>query len=222
MLEDLKDRVRAVALKAQRDGLCKHKSGNFSMRDAASGLVVVTPTGVDRELLRADDMVVMDMHAAVVENATGLRPTSECLMHLAIYDERPDVLAVAHTHSLYATVFAVLGRPVPAIVYELQHLRCSKARVPVAPYARPGTAAVGESVRAAATEADAFLLGGHGAVAVDEVDVEGAYLKAQYLEELCQLYHLALSANGGKEPPAFPPEELQKWAYPSEITFPNG
>ena len=221
MLEDLKLRVMNTAKKAQRDGLCKHKSGNFSARDAETGYVVITPTSVDREDLVVPDMIVMDLDANVIENQTGLRPTSESLMHLEIYKTRPDVMAVAHTHSMYATVFAVLNKPVPAVVYEIANLKCSKARIPVAPYGRPGTPALAESVVEPCKEADVFMLQGHGAVAVDETNIEEAYLKAAYIEELSELYHHALTANGCQEPDSFPVEELQSWEYPKEIKFPN-
>ncbi len=221
MLESLKSQVVAIAKRAQREGLCKHKSGNFSARDSKTGYVVITPTSLDRELLQVRDMVVMDLDANVIENPTGLRPTSESLMHLQIYKTRPDVMAIAHTHSMYATVFAVLEKPIPAVVYEIANLNCSKARIPVAPYGRPGTPALAESVIDPVQEADVLLLQGHGAVAVDQNNIDEAYLKACYIEELAELYHHALTANGGKEPKSFPPEELQKWAYPKEIQFPN-
>lgn len=221
MLEDLKLKVMNVAKQAQREGMCKHKSGNFSARDEETGLVVITPTSVDREDLVVPDMIVMDLDANVIENQTGLRPTSESLMHLKIYQTRPDVKAIAHTHSQFATTFAILEKPIPAVVYEVANLNCSKARIPVAPYGRPGTPALAESVVEPVKEADVFLLQGHGSVAVDEDSIDEAYLKVCYIEELAELYYHALTANGGKEPKSFPAEELQKWEYPKEIKFPN-
>ncbi|MGO5267655.1 class II aldolase/adducin family protein [Parafannyhessea umbonata] len=221
MLEDLKLKVMNVAKQAQREGMCKHKSGNFSARDEETGLVVITPTSVDREDLVVPDMIVMDLDANVIENQTGLRPTSESLMHLKIYQTRPDVKAIAHTHSQFATTFAILEKPIPAVVYEVANLNCSKARIPVAPYGRPGTPALAESVVEPVKEADVFLLQGHGSVAVDEDNIDEAYLKVCYIEELAELYYHALTANGGKEPKSFPAEELQKWEYPKEIKFPN-
>ena len=220
MLESLKHEVMNIAKRAQREGLCKHKSGNFSARDEETGYVVITPTSVDREDLVVPDMIVMDLDANVIENQTGLRPTSESLMHLKIYQTRPDVRAIAHTHSMYATVFAVLEKPIPAVVYEIANLNCSKARIPVAPYGRPGTPALAESVVGPCQEADVFLLQGHGAVAVDEGNIGEAYLKVCYIEELAELYYHALVAGGGKEPNSFAAEELQKWEYPKEIKFP--
>lgn len=221
MLEDLKLQVMNVAKQAQREGMCKHKSGNFSARDEETGLVVITPTSVDREDLVVPDMIVMDLDANVIENQTGLRPTSESLMHLKIYQTRPDVKAIAHTHSQFATTFAILEKPIPAVVYEIANLNCSKARIPVAPYGRPGTPALAESVVDPVKEADVFLLQGHGSVAVDEGNIDEAYLKVCYIEELAELYYHALTANGGQEPKSFPVEELQKWEYPKEIKFPN-
>lgn len=217
MLENLKQDVCIIAKRAQKDGLCKHKSGNFSAKDPESGCVVITPTGVDRDQLKPDDMIVMDMNANIVENRGGLKPTSEALMHLMIYKQRPEVKAVVHTHSVYATTFAVLNKPIPAIVYEVAHIGVKKARIPVAPYGRPGTVELAESVIESCREADCFLLEKHGAVAVDERNIYEAFLKAAYIEELAELYHHVLAAGGGKEPPAFCQEELQQWKYPSQI-----
>ncbi|MDO5644742.1 MAG: class II aldolase/adducin family protein [Dermabacter sp.] len=219
MLESLKKDVCQIAKRAQHDGLCKHKSGNFSARDRDTGLIVVTPTSLDRDQMSARDMVVMDLDARVLENESGLRPTSEVLMHIEIYKARPEIMAIAHTHSAYATAFAVLGKPIPAIVYEVANLGLTKGRIPVAPYGRPGTAELAEYVIASALEADCLLLEKHGAVAMDSTDIYEAFLKAAYIEELAELYHHALTANGGREPDSFAQDELQKWAYPSQIEF---
>ena len=214
MLEKLKRDVCTIAKRAQQDGLCKHKSGNFSARDPKSGYVVITPTGVDRDLLKPEDMIVMDMNAEIIENLSGLKPTSESLMHLKIYSVRPDAAAIVHTHSVYATAFAVLNRPIPAIVYEVAHIGVGKARIPVAPYGRPGTPELAESVTDSCLEADCFLLEKHGAVALDGRNIYEAFLKAAYIEELAELYHHVLAANNGQEPASFTQEELDEWKYP--------
>ncbi|MGX8850379.1 class II aldolase/adducin family protein [Amedibacillus sp. YH-ame10] len=221
MLENLKKDVCEIAKRAQKDGLCKHKSGNFSAKDPETGYVVITPTSVDRDLLTPRDMIVMDMDANVLENLSGLRPTSESLMHLTIYKTRPEARAIAHTHSMYATTFALLNKPIPAIVYEVANMGLTKGRVPVAPYGRPGTTDLANSVIEACKEAESFLMESHGAVAFDSHDIYEAFLKAAYIEELAQLYYNALSVCQGKEPNAFKQEELQKWEYPKEIKFPN-
>ena len=142
-------------------------------------------------------------------------------MHIEIYKARPEVRAIVHTHSPYATSFAVLRKPIPAIVYEVANLGLTKGRIPVAPYGRPGTPELADFVREAAAEADCILLEKHGSVALDDRNIYEAFLKASYIEELAELYHHALTANGGQEPEYFEQDELQKWAYPSEIKFPN-
>ena len=222
MLEELKRQVLRTARQAQRDGLCMPGSGNVSARDPETGLIVVTPTGKDRDALTEEDMVVMDRDARVVEALTGLKPTSECLMHLRIYQVRPRVRAVVHTHAMFATVFAVLDRPIPAITYEMMVLNCRDGIVPVAPYARPGTAALADAVDGVCRRSDVFLLKGHGAVSADETGLEGAYRKMRYLEEIAALYHHILTVNGGRDPDLFSPEELQAHSYPPEVRFPEG
>ena len=219
MLENIKSEVIRIGRQAQHEGLCKHKSGNFSIRDKETGLVVVTPSGMDRDLLKEDDMIVIDMDAVVVENKTGLRPSSEVLMHLAIYRERPDVCAIVHTHSKYATAFAALNKPIPPFIYELMALNNKDQYIPVAPYGRPGSTALAENVSATLKNADSILMQAHGAVAVSAVDIDDAYLKTCYIEELSEIYQHILAATGGQEPPILPVEELAKWAYPSEIKF---
>lgn len=221
MLEEMKLEVIRIGRQAQREGLCKHKTGNFSMRDKTSGYIVVTPSGVDREQLTADDMIVIDMDANVIENKTGLRPSSEVLMHIAIYKALPDVWNIVHTHSKYATVFATLNKPIPPFINEMMAINNKTHTIPVAAYGRAGTTQLAENVAAAVKDADSILMSAHGAVAIDSDSIDNAYLKACYIEELAEIYHHILAISGGKEAPIMPLEELQKWAYPSQIKFPQ-
>lgn len=216
MLEEWKKQVVKYALSADRSGLCKHRAGNFSVRDPESGYVCITPTGVDREELSYHDIIVIDLEAGVMEAETGLRPTSETLMHLAVYKSRPDVHAVAHTHSRYATSFAVLKKEIPAIVYEVAGLGCKKGYIPIAPYGRPGTPELAQSIVEPLQIADVALMESHGVIAVDKV-LKEALLKAHYVEELAEIYYRTLMLNHGQEPPVVPLAELQQWEYPKQI-----
>ena len=221
MLEALKKQVAAYALQAERMGLCKHRSGNFSIRDEETQLVCITPTGMDREDMSYHDIVVMRMDAEVVEAETGQRPTSESLMHLMVYQTRPDVRAIAHTHSKIATAFAVLNKPIPAIVYEIMMLGCKEGYIPVAPYGRPGTPALAASIIEPLKISDVALMEKHGVIAVDSKNLKEALLKASYVEELAEIYLTTLTILGGKEPQTVLKSELQKWEYPKEIKFPK-
>jgi possible L-fuculose-phosphate aldolase len=217
MLEALKKQVVAYALQADRMGLCRHRSGNFSIRDEETQLVCITPTGMDREEMSYHDIVVMTMDAKVVEAETVQRPTSESLMHLMVYQIRPDVHAIAHTHSKIATAFAVLNKPIPAVVYEIMALGCKEGYIPVAPYGRPGTPALAESIVEPLKISDVALMEKHGVIAVDSKELKEALLKASYVEEMAEIYLTTLTILGGKEPQAVPKSELQKWEYPKEI-----
>ncbi|MDN5342686.1 class II aldolase/adducin family protein [Oceanotoga sp. DSM 15011] len=217
MLENLKKEVIRVAVHAQETGLCKHKSGNFSIRDKETNYVVVTPSAVDRTELTVDDMCVLDLDGNVVEIVNKNRkPSSETMMHLEIYKTRDDVFSVAHTHSKMATSFAVLAKPIPAIIYEVAGFGLKDGIVPVAPYGRPGTRELALSVVEPVKRSDMFLLEKHGVVAVG-INIDDALLKVEYAEELAEIYFNALLINGGKEPDAFTPEELRGWKYPEKF-----
>ena len=207
MLEELRAELVRCAREAEAQGLCRHRSGNFSARDPATGLICMTPSGVDRQTMRAEDIVVMTPAAEIVEVREGLKPTSEALMHLAAYEERGDIRAVAHTHSPFALVFAVLGRPILPIVLEAAHLHTADGIVPVAPFAPQGTKALADSVRGPLRTGDALLLGQHGALTVGATPEE-ALLRAAYLEEIAEVYYRTLLLTSGAEPPILSPEAL--------------
>jgi Ribulose-5-phosphate 4-epimerase and related epimerases and aldolases len=215
MLDELKKKVATYALQAERSGLCKHRSGNFSIKDDETDLICITPTGMEREEMSYHDIVVIDMKANVVEAETGKKPTSESLMHIKAYQTRKDVNGIAHTHSKMATAFAVMNKPLPAIVYELFVLGCQKGYVPVAPYGRPGTQALADSIVEPLKISDVALMESHGVIAIAE-NLKEALLKASYVEELAQIYYYTLTVLG-KEPNVVPIEELKNWSYPKEI-----
>ena len=188
MLEACKETVLRYAQQAERDGLCRHRAGNFSIRDIESGYICITPTSMDRMEMQTDDIVVIDSTGHTIEACSGQRPTSELMMHCAIYRTRSDIHAVAHTHSCAATAFAVMNKPIPAIVYELSLLGCREGYVPVAPYGRPGTRAAAENVLQPLSIANVALMQAHGVVAV-AADLKEALLRASYVEELADIYY---------------------------------
>lgn len=215
-MENLKKDLLEVARQAQRIGLCKHKSGNFSIRDKETGNIIVTPSAIDREELKEEDLCILDIDGNVLYAKEGLKPSSETMMHLEIYKERTDVFSVVHTHSRIATAFAVLAKPIPAVIYEACAFGLKEGYIPVAKYARPGTVELSKSVIEPVRIADMFLLEKHGAVAVG-ADIKDAFLKAQYIEEIADIYYMALNINKGEEPPVFSVEELNKWRYPDKF-----
>ena len=215
MLETLKEQVVAVAKEAERLGMCRHKSGNFSIYDPETGYVVITPSGVARDVLGTEHVCVMDLWGKVIERAAEVKPSSEAMMHLYIYKERKDIRAIVHTHARYSTAFSIMNKPIMPIVYECAYLG-KTGTVPVAPYGRAGTVDLARKVAEVMKEYDCCLMESHGAIAADK-DMDAAFLKAQYVEEIAEMYYITLAAGNGAEPHALPVEELQKWAYPKEI-----
>lgn len=215
MLELLKEQVVAVAKEADRLGMCKHKSGNFSVYDPETGYVVITPSGVARDVLGPEHICVMDLEGRVIERKAEVKPSSEAMMHLYIYKERKDILAIVHTHARYSTAFSILNKPIPSIVYECAYLG-KEGMVPVAPYGRAGTVDLAMKVAEVMKKYDCCLMESHGAIAAGG-SLDDAFLKAQYVEEIAEMYYITLAAGNGAEPHALPVEELQKWAYPKEI-----
>jgi L-ribulose-5-phosphate 4-epimerase len=110
MLEILKAEVLEANLELVRRGLVIHTWGNASGIDREAGLVVIKPSGVSYDTMRAEDMVVCDMDGDVVEGS--MKPSSDLGTHLLLYRAFENIGGVAHTHSEYATAWAQAGRPI--------------------------------------------------------------------------------------------------------------
>ncbi len=114
MLEELKQKVYKANMALLEHGLVIFTWGNVSGIDREKGLVVIKPSGVSYDVMKADDMVVVDLATGnVVEG--DLRPSSDTPTHLAIYRAWPEVGGVVHTHSTYATAWSQAGIDLPNI-----------------------------------------------------------------------------------------------------------
>ena len=113
MLEQLKEEVLRANLALRSYGLVTLTWGNASGIDRESGLVVIKPSGVEYDDMRAEDMVVLDLDGNVVEGT--LNPSSDTPTHLELYRNFPDIGGVVHTHSIYATAFAQAHKDLPAL-----------------------------------------------------------------------------------------------------------
>ena len=113
MLEKLKNEVFKSNLDLVKYGLVIFTWGNVSAIDRATGLVVIKPSGVSYEEMKAEDMVVVDLEGKVVEGK--LKPSSDTATHLVLYKSFPNIGGVVHTHSTYATSWAQAGLDIPNI-----------------------------------------------------------------------------------------------------------
>ena len=187
-----------------RRGLVGAYSGNTSLRLEGSGddsLLLVTPTHHPYYRLEPDELVVVNLDGEPVLPAP-MPPSSETRLHLEIYRQRPDVQAVAHTHSIYASVAAVIGRDIPPLIDEM--LMTIGGPIKVSKYAFPGTQELAEQAYEALGNRNAALLRNHGAVGVGP-DIWEALEVCDLVERLAQIFVLA--RNFGPRAAATLPED---------------
>lgn len=113
MLDDLKQKVLEANLLLPKYGLVVFTWGNVSGIDRENGLIVIKPSGVDYDIMKADDMVVTDLDGNVVEGK--LKPSSDLATHLEFYKHFKDIGGVVHTHSVNAVAWAQAGKDIPAL-----------------------------------------------------------------------------------------------------------
>jgi len=113
LLKQLREEVLEANLELVRRRLVLYTFGNASGVDRESGLVVIKPSGVEYSELKPEHMVVTDLDGRIVEGE--LRPSSDLDTHTLLYREFPEIGAVVHTHSEFATSFAQAGLEIPAL-----------------------------------------------------------------------------------------------------------
>ena len=111
MLEELKQKVYEANMELPRYGLVTFTWGNVSAIDREKGLIVIKPSGVDYDVMKPEDMVVVDMEGNKVEGE--LNPSSDTPTHVVLYNRFPEIGGVVHTHSSWATSWAQAGRDIP-------------------------------------------------------------------------------------------------------------
>lgn len=165
-------------------GLNKGTSGNVSVRQEDGFLI--TPSGMDIADMSPPSMVLMNMHG---EPLSAGKPSSEWRFHRDIYLNNPEVSAIIHTHSMFATTLACLQKDIPPFHYMIavaggETIRC-------APYALFGTQALSDGAVTALSERKACLLANHGMIATGK-DLKQALAITQEVETLCEQYWRAL------------------------------
>jgi L-ribulose-5-phosphate 4-epimerase len=197
MLELLKEELVKWHKELPGNNLVAWTSGNVSARDAGSGLVVIKPSGVRYEQLRADDMVVLDVDGKVIEGK--LKPSSDTLSHLYIYRHREDVGGVVHTHSRYATAFAAAGRPIPCVLTAIADE--FGGPIPCAGFALIGGEEIGRLVVENLGVSPAVLLRQHGVFTIG-ADAQAAVKAAVMTEDAAATVWMALQLGTPEEIPA--------------------
>jgi len=187
-IQEMKEAVCGWSKQSYSEKLVAGTSGNLSVYDREREAMVITPTSVAYETITPEDMVVMRLDGEVLEGK--YRPSSEWRMHAAVYEAKPEVAAIIHTHSPYATAFAVNNKCIPTILIEM--VPFLGGDVPLAKFALPGTREVGDEAVKVLTDRTGCLLANHGVLTIGAT-LEQAHIRAVYVEDAAKICSIAMS-----------------------------
>lgn len=183
----LRDAIVAVGQRLYRHGLIVAGDGNISAR-LSDGTILITPAGLCKGELSAEDLVIVDLAGQLLRAAPGRRQSSEQLLHLHVYRRRPDVMACVHAHPPTAVALTLVGVSMAEPL--LPEALLALGPVPTAPYARTGTAEMGTAIDDLVTTHDAMLLSHHGALTLGRTPLE-AYFRMEQVEHCARILHAA-------------------------------
>src|SRR5579862_2149727 len=172
----LKEQMCDVGRRIWLKGFCAGNEGNHSYR-LGEDRVLCTPSLISKGNLKPDDMCIVDMKGKQISGKR--KRTSEILLHLAIYTERPDVKAVIHSHPPHATAFAIADIELPTCIHPEAEVFLGPVKT--AKYVTPGDTRLGESIKPFIKESNTILLGNHGVVCYGH-DLEDAYYKLEIVD----------------------------------------
>jgi L-ribulose-5-phosphate 4-epimerase len=201
-LDQLRSEICRLHAELTRNNLVTWTSGNVSGRDPESGWVVIKPSGVPYHELTPENMVVVNLDGQVVEGR--LRPSSDTFAHVYVYRHRPDVNGVVHTHSTFATAWAAVGRPIPAVLTAI----CDEfgGPIPVGAYAKIGGDEIGQEILRSIGSSPAILMKNHGVFTVGKTP-EAAVKAAVMVEDVACTVFYALQLG---QPDEIPTEEVAR------------
>lgn len=202
---ELRNEIVRVTRIVAEQGMVRSSDGNISVR-LGEGRFLVTPSGLYKMRMEPENLIIVDEEGRLVQGKPGLRPTSEMLMHLEAYRQRPDIGAVLHAHPPYATALTIAGIPFPVDV--IPETLLGLGEVPTAVYATPGTQDLAASIREPIRQHDTLLLSHHGSLTVGKT-LEQALIALERMEHTARTYYLARML-GNVIP--LPPEEVQRLA----------
>ena len=203
-IEQLREEVWKANLGIYRAGLVTMHSGNASGIDRDRGIVLIKPSGMDYDRMRPQDMVLTDLEGHKLKGEWN--PSVDLPDHLYIYRHCPQIGGVIHTHSNYATSFALLAKPLP--VYLTAIADEFGEEIPCLPYVDNRADHIGKAiVKYMGKKAPAVLLAHHGVFAFGATP-RAALKAAVMVEDVAKTCHLALLL--GKPRPLLP-REVKKW-----------
>jgi L-ribulose-5-phosphate 4-epimerase len=191
LYDSAKGQIVDTAKRLTQKGYLMATGGNLSVRISGKNAFAVTPSNYDYLKMIPDDICVLDFGLNPLEGSR--KPSVETSMHAAIYQARPDVNAVVHTHQVYASTLALLNVSIPAL-FDEQALFLGRS-VQLIPYAPSGTGLLKNTIaRHVKDHNNAYIMKNHGALCFGH-DVERAEHNVEILEKCALAYLLALCTN---------------------------
>ena len=190
---ELREQILFFSHKVYEQNLLVALDGNLSVK-LPDGNILCTQAGCHKGFLTDDQLVVIDKHGNKLRGKG--RPTSEILMHLACYDERPDCKAVIHAHPPMAIAFTLANVSMARCI--LPEVVLTLGTVPTVPYETTGTRTLADSIRPFVVHHDAILMDTHGAVCLGTSLLE-AFCRLEIVEHTAKITKLARDMGGAKE-----------------------
>jgi len=186
--DEYKQLVVQTAQELTHKGYLMATGGNLSVRVGGQNAFAVTPSNFDYLKMTPDDICVLDFDLQMLEG--HMAPSVESAMHAAIYQVRPDVNAIVHTHQVYASALTLIKAPIPALFDE--QARFLGRSVEIIPYAPSGTGMLKSTVaKHVKNHNNAFMMQNHGALVFGH-DMQRAVYNVEILEKCALAYLLAL------------------------------
>lgn len=167
--------------------LMTSNDGNISIR-MNDGNILITPSGISKGRLLADDLLVVDLNGNVISAKPNRKPSSETPMHLEVYKQRADVCAVLHAHPIFATTLMVADLEFPVDV--LPEVLLTLGEVPITAYATPASHEDAEVIRPFLKDYNAMLLCQHGSLTYGK-NLDEALINLERIEHVSQIYYQA-------------------------------
>lgn len=202
LLPNLRSLVCEMNKELPANNLVTMTSGNVSGRDPETGHVVIKPSGISFQALTPESLSIVDINGAIIEGE--LAPSVDTPTHLYIYRHMAHINGIVHTHSNYATSFAALGEPIPAVLTAIADE--FGGPIPCGPYCRIGEEEIGKAVVEHIGCCPAILLQNHGVFTVGS-DAKAALKAAVMCEDVAKTVHLAMLRG---KPISIPEEEVRR------------
>ncbi len=164
--------------------LVTSNDGNISAR-MENGNILITPSGISKGRLNADDMIVVDLDGNIISSRPDRKPSSETPMHLEVYKQRKDVRAVLHAHPIFATTLTVSSLEFPVDV--LPEVLLTLGNVPVTAYATPSSHEDAAVIRPFVKDHNALLLCQHGSLTYGK-NLDEALIHLERIEHVSEIY----------------------------------